>query len=114
VLLSSLRLIAALGGKSENGAEKEKKVRNDDFSGGARDAAAAFERRIVVINRKKRKMDAAEKSTRMATLGGRIAGQSSGCSAASVWALPCGTTGCSSVGGCVGYVRPSHPANAGC
>ena len=33
MLLSSVRLMAAFGGKSVNGVPKEKNVRNDDFGG---------------------------------------------------------------------------------
>jgi hypothetical protein len=74
VLLSSVRLMAAFGGKRVNGALKEKKDRSDDF-GGVRGAAAELDRRIELIERQKRKREAEKKSTRMATRGGRIVDQ---------------------------------------
>jgi hypothetical protein len=70
VLLSSVRLIAALGGKREKGVEKNKAPRDDFFDGD--DVVADFGRRIELMDRQTRKMEAEKKNTRMATRGGRI------------------------------------------
>lgn len=75
MLLSSVRVIVAAGGKREKGAVNEKKARNDDFWGGD-DVATGLERWAELIDRQTRKMDAAKKRTRMAIRGGRIVGLS--------------------------------------
>jgi hypothetical protein len=71
VLLSSVRLMAALGGNNVKGALKEKNDVNGDFGvvDGARTGA---DRARDVIDRQKRKREAAKKRTRMAIRGGRI------------------------------------------
>jgi len=73
VLLSSVKLMAALGGKSEKGAVNEKKARNVDFCDGD-DVATGTGRRVELMARQTRNRDAAEKRTRMAIRGGRIVG----------------------------------------
>jgi hypothetical protein len=77
VLLSSVRLMAALGGKREKGAVKEKSARKVDFCGGD-DAITGLGRRIELMERQTRKSDAEKKRTRMAIRGGRIVGLSRG------------------------------------
>lgn len=72
VLLSSVRLMEALGGNREKGVVKEKKGRSVDFCGGGDDDAAGPWRRIELMDRHTRKKDAEKKRTRMAIRGGRI------------------------------------------
>lgn len=72
-----MRLIAALGGKRENGAVKEKNAPSDDFLGDDDDdVTTGFGWRIELMDRQRRKRDAAKKRTRMAIRGGRIVGLS--------------------------------------
>ncbi len=76
VLLSSVRLMVALGGKSEKGLV-ENSERNCPFSGGRDDdddddVAEGCERPIEPMERNTRKRDAEQKSTRIAIRGGRI------------------------------------------
>jgi len=63
--------MAALGGKMDKGAVKEKKGRNDDFFGGNA-VVAGLERRIELMDRQTRNTDAVKKRTRMAIRGVRI------------------------------------------
>jgi hypothetical protein len=83
VLLSSVRLMAAFGGKSVNGVLKLRKPERYGLGGEpGRDvlAAAAAAAAVVVgaadanepIERQKRKSEAARNRTRMAILGGRM------------------------------------------
>jgi hypothetical protein len=74
VLLSSVREMAAFGGKRVKGAVKERKDRNGaavpcGLRGAAGDWLASLSE---TTERQKRKREAARKRTRMAILGGRI------------------------------------------
>jgi hypothetical protein len=72
VLLSSVRLMAAFGGKRVKGVLKEKKEVSRDLVGAVEGAMTGADRAMDATERQKRKMEAAKKRTRMTIRGGRI------------------------------------------
>lgn len=72
MLLSSVREMAAFGGKSVKGVVKDRKDPKGVVRWGLRGVAGWDERRRETTERQKRKREAARKRTRIAILGGRI------------------------------------------